>query len=86
MLEVEYPNTIHGSCSHIGFVFKKQGQYHEAEAMNRGSLEVTERILDLDHPDTFRSVRNLRSVLERQEKYGEAEVLYHRDIARTKEC
>jgi hypothetical protein len=40
-----------------------QGKYASAEGIGRGAVEGREKVLGLEHPDTFTSVNNLGSVL-----------------------
>jgi len=42
----------------------------------RETLELREKILDQEHPDTLESINNLARVLKNQEKYNEAKALY----------
>jgi hypothetical protein len=52
------------------------GEYTAAEGFCRLSLDIREKALRLEHPDTLTSVSNLRLVLERQGKYDEAEAMH----------
>ncbi len=45
-----------------------QGKYDEAEPMYRETLELTEKALGKEHPDTFGSMNNLATLLESQGK------------------
>jgi hypothetical protein len=49
------------------------GQYAEAERINRELLGVEKRVLGEEHPDTLTSAGNLASFLSNQGKYAEAE-------------
>jgi Tetratricopeptide repeat len=40
-------------------VLRDQGKYPEAEQMYREVVEVTERVLGKEHPDTLTSMNNL---------------------------
>ena len=55
-----------------------QGNYDEAEKLNRQALEGREKELGVQHPDTLTSVSNLADVLQDQRKYDEAEKLKSR--------
>jgi tetratricopeptide (TPR) repeat protein len=58
-----------GRCSQI------KGQYAEAEAMSRQTLQLKETLLGKDHPDTLASMNNLAVSLCQQGKYTEAEAM-----------
>jgi len=55
--------------------FNIKGQYTEAEAMYRQTLQLTETMLGKDHPSTLTSTNNLALSLDHQGKYAEAEAL-----------
>jgi hypothetical protein len=57
-------------------VLSSQGKYEEAEAMHRRPLEGSEKLLGREHPDTFTSVNKFGSVLDRQGKSAQAQVMY----------
>jgi len=57
-----------------------QGRYADAEGPARRTLEVRERVLGPEHPDTLTSVNNLAFLLERQGDYAAAEPLYRRAL------
>ena len=46
----------------------------------RCALEVRERVLGIDHPDTLHSLNNLGGLLYKQAKLGEAEVQFRRAL------
>jgi hypothetical protein len=48
--------------------------------MHRRALEVREKMLGPEHPDTLTSADNLGSILERQGKYEEAEAMHRRNL------
>ena len=52
-----------------GGVLKIQGRYEQAEDMYRQALELWERALGKEHPETLTSIGNLASVLRDQGKY-----------------
>ena len=58
-----------GSCSYI------KGQYAEAEAMYRQTLQLQEAVLGKEHPHTLVSRMNLASSLDSQGKRAEAEAI-----------
>jgi Tetratricopeptide repeat len=49
-------------------------------SMDQRALEAREATLGAEHLDTLASVNNLRSVLLRQGKYKEAEVMHQRAL------
>ena len=56
--------------------FRITGKYREAEHMYRQTLELTEKLLGIDHPSTLESMNNLALVLRHQGKYDEAEKMH----------
>ncbi|HEY0735433.1 MAG TPA: tetratricopeptide repeat-containing protein, partial [Herpetosiphonaceae bacterium] len=50
----------------------EQGQYAEARCYVERALEIQERVLGADHPDTAQSLQTLGAVLVEQEEYAEA--------------
>jgi len=50
-----------------------QGKYTEAEQMHRQTLNLQEKVLGPEHPDTLLSMRGLAAVLSSQGKHLEAE-------------
>ena len=61
-------------------LYQAQGRYGEAEPLFKRALEVNERVLGPEHPDTLTSVNNLAALYLVQGRYGEAEPLYKRVI------
>ncbi len=61
-------------------VYESQGKYREAETLYKSSLEIIERVLGEDYPDTAACYNNLAGVYENQGKYREAEDLYKKSI------
>jgi tetratricopeptide (TPR) repeat protein len=70
--------------SNLGGCCQIKGQYAEAEAMNRQTLELKETVLGKEHPDTLASMNNLAVSLRQQGKYVEAEAM-HRQTLELKE-
>jgi hypothetical protein len=68
------------SASRAGWYLLLFGEYTAAEGFLRLSLEIREKALGREHPDTLTSVSHLGSVLERQGKYDEAEAMHRRDL------
>jgi tetratricopeptide (TPR) repeat protein len=52
-----------------------QGNYTEAEALQRQTLQVQRRVLGPEHPDTLNSMSRLTIDLNQQSRYAEAEQL-----------
>ncbi|KAH7123389.1 hypothetical protein B0J13DRAFT_531505 [Dactylonectria estremocensis] len=57
-----------------------KGMYEEAGEMNRRALEIRERVLGREHPDTLTSVHILALVLQDQGKHEEAEQMNRRTL------
>jgi tetratricopeptide (TPR) repeat protein len=68
------------SASRAGWYLLLMGEYTTAERFLRLSLEIREKALGREHPDTFTSVSHLGSVLSRQGKYNEAEAMQRRAL------
>jgi hypothetical protein len=47
----------------------RQGKYEEAEDMNQRTLELREKTLGKDHPNTLDSMDRLAYVLTKQDKH-----------------
>ncbi|KAJ5630438.1 uncharacterized protein N7484_010538 [Penicillium longicatenatum] len=69
--------TLSSNCE--GFL-DCQGAYEEAESMHQWALEVRDKVLGCEHPDTLASVSNLGLVLNRQGRYEEAERVHRRAL------
>ncbi|KAH0534097.1 hypothetical protein FGG08_007306 [Glutinoglossum americanum] len=57
----------------VGWCLLSNGQYSEAEQMHRKGLELSEKVLGLEHPDTLASRTQLGWALRMQGKYAKAE-------------
>ncbi|KAK0711611.1 hypothetical protein B0H67DRAFT_296663 [Lasiosphaeris hirsuta] len=64
----------------VGESFNNLGKYEEAEQMHRQALQLWEKALGEEHPDTLRSMSNLANVLNRQGKYEEAEQMHRQAL------
>jgi hypothetical protein len=62
-------------------VLDSQGKYEEAEAMNRQTLALKEKVLGPEHPDTLTSVYCLAHLLSTRHRYNESLTLYERACA-----
>ena len=58
----------------------EQGKYAEAEALQRKTLEIRERVLGPEHPHTLISLNNLAFSLKSQGQYAEAEAPYRKAL------
>ncbi|KAK2005502.1 TPR-like protein [Colletotrichum eremochloae] len=56
------------------------GKYSEAEQMHRQTLELKEKVLGPENPDTLSSMNNLALVLDSQGKYEEAEQMHRQTL------
>jgi tetratricopeptide (TPR) repeat protein len=52
--------------SQAGFYAKERGDYREARSFNEHALEIDERFLGVEHPDTLKSKNNLAATLRSQ--------------------
>ncbi|KAH9865613.1 hypothetical protein J1614_009198 [Plenodomus biglobosus] len=68
------------SAVRAGWYLLLMGEYMTAESFLRRSLEIREKVLGREHPDTLTSANKLGLVLERQGKYNEAEVMQRRAL------
>jgi tetratricopeptide (TPR) repeat protein len=60
--------------------YHQQGKYAEAEALDSQTLEIGQRVLGRENPNTLRSMNNLALVYEDQGKYAEAEALFSQTL------
>jgi tetratricopeptide (TPR) repeat protein len=68
------------SASRAGWYLLLYGEYTAAEGFLRVSLEIREKVVGREHPNTLISVSQIGSVLERQGKYDEAETMHRRAL------
>jgi serine/threonine protein kinase len=73
-LGVEDPKTLKNMVD-VASIADSQGNYVEAEALERRAFEVQRRILGLGHPDTLYSMSNLAGTYRNEGKYAQAEDL-----------
>ncbi|KAI1445141.1 Tetratricopeptide repeat-domain-containing protein [Annulohypoxylon stygium] len=66
--------------NNLALVLDSQGKYEEAEQMHRQTLELSERVLGKENPDTLDSMNNLALVLDSQGKYEEAEQMHRQTL------
>ncbi len=60
----------------LGYLYKSQGRYSEAEPLYLQALEIMRSQLGTDHPSTATSLNNLAGLYRSQGRYSEAEPLY----------
>src|SRR5262249_6780772 len=65
VLGPEDPATLL-SRHHLCVVLDDQGDFAEAEKLERDTLDMRRRILGPEHPDTLRTMKNLASTMERE--------------------
>jgi tetratricopeptide (TPR) repeat protein len=70
--------------SNVGWCFKINGKYAEAEQMLRQTLMLKEKVLGEEHPSTLDSMNNLAIALDSQGKYEEAEQMHRQTLMLTK--
>ncbi|WP_143473153.1 tetratricopeptide repeat protein, partial [Limnothrix sp. PR1529] len=66
--------------SYLFLLYHAQGLFGLAETWAMRSLEIRERVLGADHPDTATSLNNLASLYSSQGRYEAAEPLYRRSL------
>jgi eukaryotic-like serine/threonine-protein kinase len=64
----------------LGNVYFSLGQYPQAETMFQRGLDLEERILGKEHPNTLVSVNNLANLLSKKGDYAGAESLFRRAL------
>jgi tetratricopeptide (TPR) repeat protein len=67
-------------CNNGGYYLICQGRYEEAEPLIKRALEIRERMLGANHPDTAISLNSLAVIYENQGRYKEAEPLIKRAL------
>src|SRR5262249_18473979 len=58
----------------------ERAQYAEAEPLCKRALDIREKALGPEHPDTANSLNNLAALYYSQGRYAEAEPLYRRAL------
>jgi serine/threonine protein kinase/tetratricopeptide (TPR) repeat protein len=79
-LEKDDPKTLR-NMSDLGSVADAQGDYAEAEALERQALDTQRRVLGPEHPDTLHSMAHLATAYLDDGKYSEAEDLDSQTLA-----
>jgi tetratricopeptide (TPR) repeat protein len=63
------------SVNNLAFLYQSLGRYSEAEPLYKDAIEVSQRVLGKEHPQTLGSVTNLALLYQAQGRYGEADLL-----------
>ncbi len=71
---------VAGLFNQTGGYLYSRAQYNASEPLLRHALEIYERHIGSDHPDTALSLNNLALLLEAQGEYAAAEPLYRRSL------
>jgi len=75
-------HSNYGSAlNNLALVYQAQGNYAEAEALDKRTLAIKEHTLGTGHRDVATSLYNLAHVYQLEGKYNEAEKLYKRALA-----
>ncbi len=56
----------------LSISLRQQGNFTEAETVNRQTLQLQEKVLGKEHPETLTSMNNLAFLLYQQGKFTEA--------------
>ncbi len=67
-------------CNQLGYYLQMIGEYAEARPLYERALEIYEKVLGPEHPDTASSLNNLAGLLKDQGEYAEARPLYERAL------
>jgi len=73
---MQQPLNVASGKAWLGYLYKSQGRYSEAEPLYLQALEITRSQLGQDHLDTAASLNNLAALYRVQGRYSEAEPLY----------
>eukprot|EP00752_Nemacystus_decipiens_P014746 g13130.t2 len=77
----EATTAVAFSYSSVGYLFKLQGKYTEAEPLYERCQAIFEKTLGPEHPNVATMLNNRAGLLASQGKYSEAEPLYQRSQA-----
>jgi tetratricopeptide (TPR) repeat protein len=72
----EAPQLLHNA----GYYLTESAQFEQAEPLLHRALDIHERVLGPDHPDTATSLNALASLYDDQGKYKQAEPLFQRAL------
>ncbi len=65
----------------VGYYLKQRAQYATAEPLYERALEIGEKVLGAEHPDTATTLNNVAKLYRAQGKLSEALPLYKRSLA-----
>ena len=65
-------------AARTAFYLTGRARYAQAEPLSRRALDIIERVLGQDHPDTATSLNNLAYILKQKGDLSESELLYRR--------
>lgn len=68
-------HSISDSMSELAFTYWNQGQWGNAEELEKQTMEICKQALGLEHPNTLASIANLACTYRCQGQYKEAEEL-----------
>ena len=71
------------SMNNLASLLYSQGKYELAEPLYQETLQLTEKALGKEHPNTLTSINNLAVLFESQGKYDAAEPLYRETLQLT---
>ncbi len=74
-------HTSYGALGDLAAISRLQGDYKEAELLNRRALAIAEHQLGPTHPDTATILGDLAGLYQDQGKYKRAKPLYQRALA-----
>ncbi|KAI3573626.1 Tetratricopeptide repeat-domain-containing protein, partial [Fusarium oxysporum f. sp. albedinis] len=69
-----------GLLFNIGVCLDLLGKYQQAEETHRAGLELRQKAMGTEYPDTLVSMNNLANVLQRQGRYWEAEQMHQQTL------
>jgi len=69
------------SLGNLADLYSDQRKPKEAESLYLRSLEIRQKVLGSQHPDTITTLDNLATLYTAQRRYLEAEMLYRRTVA-----
>ena len=81
----EFEKPLRDLLFNVGEYFLQTGRYIEAEAMYQQTLQLTQKVLGSEHPETLCSMNNLANVLDNQGKYIEAETMHRQTLQLSQE-
>ena len=71
------------SMAMAGLIYTFRGKYDAAEPLCRETLQLREKVLGKEHPQTLTSMNNLAGLFNSQGRYDAAEPLYRETLQLT---